>query len=218
VRSADICRQPAPDLARTSIASLTIVFHIRHERRAEAAAGHQPPSSKPITRIDAGGARLWDTAGDARRHAVLPHRLMTTKIQWYLRLGCSCWCRNGGGRHRACGMNRAAPDEVESSGVAAQIALMIREQDFDAHDVSCRKRSWWAEDRRRPSVVREARRRFGASYRSDTRDRSGGVGTATRSTAPPPPRRTFSRGPPAPGARSHTADDGELILRLTRGD
>jgi acyl-CoA synthetase (AMP-forming)/AMP-acid ligase II len=98
-------------------------------------------------------------------------------------------------------------------GVAAQIALLLREPDFDDHDVSSVETIIVGGGPSPPELVREARRRFGARYSirySSTE--SGGVGTATAFDAPEE-EALHTVGRPRSGVEIRIAGDGELLLR-----
>jgi acyl-CoA synthetase (AMP-forming)/AMP-acid ligase II len=98
-------------------------------------------------------------------------------------------------------------------GVAAQIALLLREPDFDSYDLTCVETIVVGGGPSPPELVREARERFGAAYSirySSTE--SGGVCTATAFDAPDD-EALYTVGRPRPGVEVRIADDGELLVR-----
>lgn len=112
------------------------------------------------------------------------HVGFTTKLPWYLRLGTTTHL-----------LDRWRPSDVLDlvererigtiGGVAPQVALLLREPDFDRRDLSCVQLLVMGGAASPPPLVREARRRFDAGYSirwSSTE--SGGVGTGTDPSAP----------------------------------
>jgi len=165
-----------------------------------------------ITRIDAGGLDVWGTGGPMLGGTQFCHIGFMTKLQWYLRLGCTLLVQE---RWRADVALRLIEQHRMKSvgGVAAQIALLLREPDFEAHDVSSVETIVVGGGPSPPELVRDARRRFGASYSirySSTE--SGGVGTATAFDAPDE-EALHTVGRPRPGVEIRIAGDGEILLR-----
>jgi len=165
-----------------------------------------------ITTIDTGGLDVWGTGGPMLGGTQFCHIGFMTKLQWYLRLGCTLLVQE---RWRPDVALRLIEQHRMRSigGVAAQIALLLREPDFDAHDVSSVETIVVGGGPSPPELVRAARQRFGAQYSirySSTE--SGGVGTATPFDAPDD-EALFTVGRPRPGVEIRIADDGELLLR-----
>lgn len=165
-----------------------------------------------ITRIDAGGLDVWGSGGPLLGGTQFCHIGFMTKLQWYLRLGCTLLVQP---RWRAdVSLRLIAEHRMRSvGGVAAQIALLLREPDFDTFDLSSVETIIVGGGPSPPELVREARRRFGATYSirySSTE--SGGVGTATAFDGPDD-EALHTVGRPRPGVEIRIANDGELLLR-----
>lgn len=165
-----------------------------------------------ITRIDAGGLDVWGTGGPVLGGTQFCHIGFMTKLQWYLRLGCTVLVQE---RWRA----SVALDLIERhrlrsvGGVAAQIALLLREPDFDQRDVASVETIIVGGGPSPAELVREARTRFGAAYSirySSTE--SGGVGTATAFDAPDD-EALHTVGRPRPGVEIRIDNGGEILLR-----
>lgn len=165
-----------------------------------------------ITRIDAGGLDVWGTGGPLLGGTQFCHIGFMTKVQWYLRLGCTVLVQP---RWRAdVALRLIAEHRMRGvGGVAAQIALLLREPDFDSYDLSCVETIVVGGGPSPPELVREARRRFGAAYSirySSTE--SGGVCTATAFDAPDEEAlHTVGRARTAIEVR--LGDDGEVLVR-----
>ena len=165
-----------------------------------------------ITTIDAGGLDVWGTGGPLLGGTQFCHIGFMTKVQWYLRLGCTVLVQP---RWRAdVALRLIAEHRMRGvGGVAAQVALLLREPDFDSYDLSCVETIVVGGGPSPPELVREARRRFGAAYSirySSTE--SGGVGTATAFDAPDE-EALHTVGRPRPGIDVRVAGDGEILLR-----
>jgi acyl-CoA synthetase (AMP-forming)/AMP-acid ligase II len=165
-----------------------------------------------ITTIDAGGLDIWGTGGPLLGGTQFCHIGFMTKLQWYLRLGCTLLVQE---RWRPdVALRLIAEHRVRGvGGVAAQIALLLREPDFDSYDLSCVETIIVGGGPSPPELVREARRRFRASYSirySSTE--SGGVCTATAFDAPDE-EALYTVGRPRPGIEVRIGDDGEVLVR-----
>lgn len=137
-----------------------------------------------IRRLDVGDAD-WGTAGPMLASTELVHIGVMTKLAWYLRTGCTLHLLR---RWRAADALRViSANRLRSVGaIAPQVALMLRDPTFDDHDFSTVETIVAGGAPSPPSLIVEARRRFGAAYSvrySSTE--SGGVGTATAFDAPP---------------------------------
>ena len=165
-----------------------------------------------ITHVDAGGLDTWGSGGPLLGGTQFCHIGFMTKLQWYLRLGCTVLVQP---RWRAdVALRLIAEHRMRGvGGVAAQIALLLREPDFDSYDLSCVETIVVGGGPSPPELVREARRRFGADYSirySSTE--SGGVGTATAFDAPDE-EALSTVGRPRTGVEVRVAGDGEVLLR-----
>ncbi|MFN2589871.1 MAG: class I adenylate-forming enzyme family protein [Actinomycetota bacterium] len=130
-----------------------------------------------IARID--GGNRWGDGGAMLASTELVHIGFMTKLPWYLRAGMTVhllrpW--RAGDALRIISEHR-----IRTVGaIAAQVALMLRERDFDRHDLSAVETLVVGGGPSPPALIREAKRRFGAGYSvrySSTE--SGGIGTAT---------------------------------------
>jgi len=165
-----------------------------------------------ITRIDAGGLDVWGTGGPMLGGTQFCHIGFMTKVQWYLRTGCTLL---GQQRWRAADTLRLI-DRYRVpgvGGVAAQLALMLRDPDFDRYDFSCVRSIFVGGGPSPPELIREARERFGAPYSvrySSTE--TGGLCTATALDAPDD-EVLHTVGRPRPGIEVQIAGNGEVLVR-----
>lgn len=133
-----------------------------------------------IARIDLGDrADEWGGGGPMLASTQFAHVGFSTKLPWYLRTGATIHVL---ARWRAADALRVIARERITSigGVAAQVALLLREPTFDDHDLSAVQTIVVGAGPSPGPLVAEARRRFGAAYSirySSTE--SGGVGTGT---------------------------------------
>lgn len=136
------------------------------------------------------------------------HVGFTTKLPWYLRLGTTTHLL---ARWRAADvLDLVERERIATIGaVAPQIALMLRDPDFDRRDLTHVSQLVVGGAASPPALVEEARRRFDAGYSirwSSTE--SGGVGTATAPDAPDN-EALHTVGRPRPGmALEVRGDDG----------
>ncbi|HEY5887021.1 MAG TPA: class I adenylate-forming enzyme family protein [Acidimicrobiales bacterium] len=135
-----------------------------------------------ITAADAGGT--WGGGGAMLASTQFAHIGFMTKLAWYLRRGTTQLLLD---RWRASDvLDQIETHRVPSvGGVAPQIALLLREPDFDQRDLSCVRTIIVGAAPSPPALVHEARERFGAAYSirySSTE--CGGVGTGTAFDAP----------------------------------
>jgi len=135
-----------------------------------------------ITAADVGDT--WGGGGPMLASTQFAHIGFMTKLAWYLRLRTTQLLID---RWRA----STVLDQIEAhrvpslGGVAPQIALLLREPDFDQRDLDCVQTIIVGAAPSPPALVHEARERFGAAYSirySSTE--CGGVGTGTAFDAP----------------------------------
>jgi acyl-CoA synthetase (AMP-forming)/AMP-acid ligase II len=164
----------------------------------------------------------WDGGGAMLSGTQFAHVGFMTKLPWYLRLGTTTYLLD---RWRAADVLRLIADTHMASigGVAPQLALLLRQPDFDQHDLSAVKTIVMGGALSPPALVREARARIGAAYSirySSTE--SGGVGTATAFDADDD-EALFTVGRPRQGVELEIRDEderplppgtiGEIVLR-----
>jgi acyl-CoA synthetase (AMP-forming)/AMP-acid ligase II len=162
-----------------------------------------------VTAADVGDA--WGGGGPMVASTQFAHIGFMTKLAWYLRLGTTQVLVD---RWRAGDVLDLVERHRVSSlgGVAPQIALMLRDPDFDRRDLSCVETIVVGAAPSPPALVREARERFGAAYSirySSTE--SGGVGTGTAFDAPDE-EALYTVGRPRPPVELEIRD-GEVCLR-----
>jgi len=133
-----------------------------------------------ITSCDLGErADTWGGGAAMLASTQFAHVGFMTKLPWYLRTGSTTYLLD---RWRSEDVLRLVHEHRMASigGIAPQVALMLRNPQFDDYDFSCVKTIIMGGALSPPALVQEARRRFGAAYSirySSTE--SGGVGTAT---------------------------------------
>ena len=139
-----------------------------------------------VTRYDLGrdGLDRWGGGNAMLAGTQFAHVGFMTKFAWYVRTGATLMLLD---RWRAADVL----DIVEATrmpvigGVAPQVALMLQDPHFDERDLSAVQALIVGGAPSPPTLVTEARRRFGAAYSirySSTE--SGGVGTGTALDAP----------------------------------
>lgn len=139
---------------------------------------------RAIARYDVGDAEGGETPIPQYGATQFAHVGFTTKLPWYLRMGTTTHLL---ARWRAADVLDLLERERISTlgGVAPQVALLLRDPDFDRRDLSAVQLLVMGGAASPPALVEEARRRFGAAYSirwSSTE--SGGVGTGTAPDAP----------------------------------
>jgi acyl-CoA synthetase (AMP-forming)/AMP-acid ligase II len=158
-----------------------------------------------------GGDRLIPQYGSTQ----FAHIGFTTKLPWYLRMGTTTHvlARWRAADALACTAEHRIPT---IGGVAPQMALLLK-QDVESYDLSCVETIIMGGAASPPSLVREARERFGAAYSirySSTE--SGGCGTGTAFDADDE-EALFTVGKPRGGVEIQIRDEedgvGELWLR-----
>ncbi len=173
-----------------------------------------------VCQADTGGR--WGGGAAMLSGTQLAHIGFMTKLPWYLRTASTVHLVD---RWRAHDVLRLIAHEHMPSigGVAPQLALLLREPDFDAFDLSAVKTIVMGGALSPPALVREARRRIDAAYSirySSTE--SGGIGTATAFDADDD-EALFTVGRPRPGVEVEIRDPddrpvapgevGEICLR-----
>lgn len=130
-----------------------------------------------IRRIDHG--EDWGGGGHMLVATELPHVGFMTKLAWYLRAGMTLGLLRHWRAHDAL-VHVARHGVRVVGGIPAQVALMLREPDFDAFDLSAVTTIVTGGAAVPPALLEEAARRFdaGFSVRYSSTE-SGGVGTAT---------------------------------------
>jgi acyl-CoA synthetase (AMP-forming)/AMP-acid ligase II len=157
-----------------------------------------------IARLDVGDRQ--DGGGPLLVSTELVHVGVMTKLGWYLRTGATLHLLR---RWRAPDALRVITEQRISSvgAIAPQIALMLRQPDFDGYDLDCVTTIVAGGAPSPAALVLQARERFGAQYSirySSTE--SGGVGTATAFDAPDD-EALHTVGRPRPGVDLQVRDD-----------
>lgn len=174
LRGDDLRPPPAPDGARP----VAIVFTSGTTGMPRGAMFTERHLAA-IERLDVGAEAEWGTGGPMLVSTELVHVGAMTKLRWYARLGATLhllrkW--RAGDALRVLSHNRM----TSVGGIAPQIALLLREPDFESYDLSAVKTIVAGGAPSPPSLVLAARERFDAAYSirySSTE--SGGVGTGT---------------------------------------
>jgi len=178
-----------------------------------------------VTRADLGpAAGDWGGGGPMLAGTECAHVGLMTKLPTYLRLGATVFLLD---RWRAADVLHLIHTHRMATvgGVAPQVALLLRQPDFDQLDLSCVKAIVMGGSASSPALVREARERFGAPYSirySSTE--SGGIGLGTAFDADDEEAfHTVGRprgdvqvkvcDPDAPGLPVPDGEVGELYLR-----
>ena len=137
-----------------------------------------------VTRYDVGEAWGGEATIAQYGSTQFAHVGFATKLAWYLRLGTTTHLL---ARWRAADvLDLVERQQIATiGGVAPQVALLLRDPNFDQRDLSCVRLLVMGGSASPPALVSEARRRFGADYSirwSSTE--SGGIGTGTAPDAP----------------------------------
>lgn len=170
---------------------------------------------RAVQRIDLGpeAEQIWGGGASMLASTQFAHVGMTTKFPWYLRVGATLHV-----------MDRWRPDDALElvarhrmptiGAVAPQLALMLRSPLMESLDLSCVQGIIAGGAASPPSLVDEARRRFGAEYSirySSTE--SGGVGLGTAFGAPDS-EALHTVGRPRPGVEVRIADDRDVAVEI----
>ena len=162
-----------------------------------------------ISRLDHGDG--WGGGGPMLVSTEPVHVGFMTKLVWYLRAGMTLGLlRHWRARDALEFIARHRVPVV--GGIPAQVALMLREPDFDRFDLSAVTTLVTGGSAVTPDLLDEATQRFGAGFSvrySSTE--SGGVGTATDPTVLDEGRSSVGR--PRPGVRVRVVDDDGVPLR-----
>lgn len=164
-----------------------------------------------VTRYDVGDAVGGDAPIPQYGATQFAHVGFTTKLPWYLRMGTTTHLL---ARWRASDvLDLIERERIETlGGVAPQVALLLRDPDFDRRDLRCVRLIVMGGAASPPALVSEARRRFRAAYSirwSSTE--SGGVGTGTAPDAPDH-EALHTVGRPRPGIGIQVRGDDGLPL------
>ncbi|MEI7593453.1 MAG: class I adenylate-forming enzyme family protein [Actinomycetes bacterium] len=153
----------------------------------------------------------WGGGGAMLAGTQFAHVGFMTKLPWYLRLRTTTYLLE---RWRAADVLELVSSKSMTSigGVAPQLALLLRQPNFDDYDLSAVSTIIMGGALSPPALVREARQRIGAAYSirySSTE--SGGVGTGTDFDAPDD-EALFTVGRPRPGVSISVrgSDNSEL--------
>lgn len=166
---------------------------------------------RAITGYDTGGVWGGDDPIPQIGSTQFAHVGFTTKLPWYLQLGTTTHLLD---RWRASTvLDLVERERIRTLGaVAPQVALLLRDPDFDRRDLTCVDLIVAGAAASPPALVAEARRRFDAGYSvrwSSTE--SGGVGTGT-DPAGPDEEILHTAGRPRPGMGLEVrADDGTVL-------
>lgn len=166
-----------------------------------------------IQQIDLGpqAEQTWGGGSPMLASTQFAHVGMTTKLPWYLRVGATLHVMARWRPDDA--LRLVAAERMPTIGVVApQLALMLRSPLVDHLDLSCVQGIIAGGAASPPSLVEEARSRFGAGYSirySSTE--SGGVGLATAFDAPDH-EALHTVGRPRPGVEVRVAGDDDVEL------
>lgn len=201
---------PEPDPQRPAV----ICFTSGTTGRAKAALFRER-QLHAVQRIDLGpdAESTWGGGAPMLASTQFAHVGMSTKLPWYLRLGSTLHVM---ARWRADdALALVAAHRMPTIGVVApQLALMLRSPAMDTLDLSCVTSIIAGGAASPPSLVQQARERFGAAYSirySSTE--SGGVGLGTAFDAPDD-EALHTVGRPRPGVEVRVVDESEQPLPI----
>lgn len=129
-----------------------------------------------ITRCDVGEG--WGGGGPSLAGSALAHLGPTTKLAGNLRRGATQYLTRNFKAAEV--LARIAELRIAAvGGVPTQVALMLRDPDFDTYDLSCVRAIVMGGGPATPALVREARARFGAPVAVRYSCTEAGIGTGT---------------------------------------
>jgi acyl-CoA synthetase (AMP-forming)/AMP-acid ligase II len=215
-RGADLAADPsaAPALPDDDDRPAAICFTSGTTGRAKAAL-FRVRQLRAVQRIDLGpGAeQVWDGGSPMLASTQFAHVGMTTKFPWYLRVGATLHVMQRWRPDTALAL--VADHRMPTIGVVApQLRLMLGCAEMDRLDLTCVRGIIAGGAASPPSLVAEARERFGAEYSirySSTE--SGGVGLGTAFGAPDS-EALHTVGRPRPGVEVRIADDTDLPVAV----
>jgi acyl-CoA synthetase (AMP-forming)/AMP-acid ligase II len=170
---------------------------------------------RAVQRIDLGpdAEQIWGGGAAMLASTQFAHVGMTTKFPWYLRVGATLHVMSRWRPDHA--LELVARHRMPTIGVVApQLALMLRSPLMDELDLTCVQGIIAGGAASPPSLVAEARERFGADYSirySSTE--SGGVGLGTTFGAPDS-EALYTVGRPRPGVEVRIADDHDRVVAI----
>lgn len=148
-----------------------------------------------ITGVDTGGR--WGEGGDQIAGTSFAHLAFMTKLPGKLAGGSVTWMVE---RWRAADALRLTAEHrmTRIGGIPTQVALMLRQPDFDAYDLSSVRVIVIGGGPATPALVRDARERFGCPVLVRYSCTEAGIGTGT-AIDDPPEAAEISVGTPQPG-------------------
>ncbi len=161
-----------------------------------------------ITQCDVGEA--WGTGGPALAGSALAHLGPTTKLEGNIRRGVTQHLTRA--FHAEAALRRIAELRITAvGGVPTQVALMLRHPDFDRYDLSSVRAIVMGGGPATPSLVREARARFGVPVAVRYSCTEAGIGTGTAFDDPDEDAE-LTVGRPQPGVTLQVVDgDGAPV-------
>lgn len=167
-----------------------------------------------ITQVDTGGR--WGGGGDQIGGVSFAHLAFMTKLPGKLMGGGVTYLVERWNAAQALRMT-SEHRMTRIGGIPTQVALMLRDPSFDSYDLSCVEVIVIGGGPATPSLVREARERFGAPVLVRYSCTEAGIGAGT-TLDDPPEDAEISVGRPQPGVELHiergaTGEVGEVCLR-----